>query len=249
MYSAAFDACAVFTPHFLATQNFTSFRSYQTPTSIALLPIALQSRARDIQALDEAANGISGSASSTSPPRLPLLRRLSNSTWTVANQRIAVSYAIYTVVAQVLQVWPGLTTKLQDYMRNTLFLDPSWVPSAMRSPLISDPADIGVWAAANVLAARNEDGANEWGREPGTRVSTPGTTSIGVPFTDYTGYWPVNQPQAIESHTQCSELRDPGHWQPLRVKILPAPGVTIPPTTTGPQTFASPFSKNKSQAS
>jgi hypothetical protein len=59
------------------------------------------------------------------------------------------------------------------------------------------PALVGRQACANVLAFRHADGANQLGDKNG-----------GAPYSDYTGYAPVNGPEA---------LSDPNRWQPLRL--------------------------------
>lgn len=88
------------------------------------------------------------------------------------------------------------------------------------------PAGIGNVAAAAVLEFRHGDGSNQLGD------LNPG------PYTDYTGYVPVNTPD---------EIIDPTHWQPLRVSdgmggfivqsfIAPFWGLVTPfALTSGPQ--------------
>jgi hypothetical protein len=62
---------------------------------------------------------------------------------------------------------------------------------------LTTPAGIGNVAAAAVLAFRHQDGSNQLG--------TLGPT--GQPYSDYTGFVPVNTPDAVA---------DPNRWQPLR---------------------------------
>ena len=59
------------------------------------------------------------------------------------------------------------------------------------------PAFLGRRACTNVLAFRHADGSNQLGDENG-----------GAPYSDYTGYAPVNGPDS---------LSDPNRWQPLRL--------------------------------
>jgi hypothetical protein len=85
----------------------------------------------------------------------------------------------------------------------------------------STAAAVGATAAQAVLDFRHHDGANQLGDEPGG--------SAGVPYSDYTGYRPVNT---------WDRLTDPDRWQPLCVP-LPPPGATE--CTGRIQTFLTPF--------
>ena len=60
------------------------------------------------------------------------------------------------------------------------------------------PAGVALQACRAVLDFRHHDGANQLGDEPG---------SAGGPYSDYTGYRPVNGPD---------RLSDPDRWQPRR---------------------------------
>src|SRR5581483_2042468 len=60
------------------------------------------------------------------------------------------------------------------------------------------PAGVALQACRAVLDFRHPDGANQLGDEPG---------SAGGPYSDYTGYRPVNGPD---------RLSDPDRWQPRR---------------------------------
>jgi hypothetical protein len=60
------------------------------------------------------------------------------------------------------------------------------------------PAAVVQQACRAVLDYRHRDGANQLGDEPG---------STGGPYSDWTGYQPVND---------AEHLRDPDRWQPLR---------------------------------
>ncbi|HEV7863253.1 MAG TPA: vanadium-dependent haloperoxidase [Acidimicrobiia bacterium] len=66
-------------------------------------------------------------------------------------------------------------------------------------PADGTPGGVAVRACRAVLDFRHHDGANQLGDEPGT---------IGGPYSDYTGYRPVNGPD---------QVADPDRWQPLRV--------------------------------
>jgi hypothetical protein len=60
------------------------------------------------------------------------------------------------------------------------------------------PAAVAERACRAVLDYRHHDGSNQLGDEPG---------SAGGPYSDWTGYKPVNDPEHV---------RDPDRWQPLR---------------------------------
>ena len=66
------------------------------------------------------------------------------------------------------------------------------------SPPAGSPAEVAQQACQAVLDHRHRDGSNQLGDEPG---------STGGPYSDWTGYQPVNDPEAV---------RDPDRWQPLR---------------------------------
>jgi hypothetical protein len=65
-------------------------------------------------------------------------------------------------------------------------------------PLGGSPAGVAQRACQAVLDFRHRDGSNQLGDEPG---------STGGPYSDWTGYQPVNDPD---------QVRDPDRWQPLR---------------------------------
>ncbi len=59
------------------------------------------------------------------------------------------------------------------------------------------PAALGRRIATEICEARHRDGANQLGDDP---------RSIGVPYSDTTGYTPVNT---------VDEIKDPNRWQPI----------------------------------
>jgi hypothetical protein len=106
---------------------------------------------------------------------------------TIANKERATSYAAYRALTDL---FPS---------QGALF-------AAVMADLGFDPADtstdpttatgIGNITAAAVIAFRHHDGSNQLGDENG-----------GAPYSDYTGYAPVNGPD---------EIVDPNRWQPLK---------------------------------
>ncbi len=101
----------------------------------------------------------------------------------------AASMAAYRTLADL---FPSQTSALFDPLARAQGLDPSDT-----SFDLSTSAGVGNRAAALCLNAAHADGSNQLG-----------DLSNGVPYSDYTGYTPVNTPE---------QLADPNRWQPLRV--------------------------------
>ena len=108
---------------------------------------------------------------------------------TEANKEKAVSFAAYRAL---LDLFPQASEKpLFDGTMTSLGYDP-----ADTSLDAATPSGVGSLAATAVLRFRHTDGSNQLGDlHPG-------------PYTDYSGYVPVNTP---------TQINDPNHWQPLRV--------------------------------
>ncbi|MFP2924834.1 vanadium-dependent haloperoxidase [Pyxidicoccus sp. 3LG] len=107
---------------------------------------------------------------------------------TQANREKAIAYATYRAL---VFVHPSDRVFIEDQMRR-LGYDP-----ADTSTDPSTPQGVGNLAASAVIEYRRQDGANQLGDEPG---------SSGAPYSDYTGYVPVNPPDRII---------DPDRWQPI----------------------------------
>ena len=104
------------------------------------------------------------------------------------NAQRAASTAAYRTLADL---FPTQTATLFDPLLLSLGLD-----KTDQSFDLATPSGLGNRVAALTLTACHEDGANQLG-----------TLSNGVPYSDYTGYAPVNAPD---------QLSDPNRWQPLR---------------------------------
>src|SRR5262249_53928468 len=72
----------------------------------------------------------------------------------------------------------------------------------------STPTGIGNLAAKAILDFRHTDGANQLGNEPGG--------ILGMAYSDYTGYTPVNGPMDIRVPFDPTVVHNPNAWQPLR---------------------------------
>ena len=107
---------------------------------------------------------------------------------TLANKTEAISYAAYRVL---VDLYPAQIERFDAKMADLGF-DPGNTTDDRTTP-----AGIGNVVAAALVKFRHDDGSNQLG--------TLGPT--GLPYSDYTGYEPVNTPD---------EVRDPNRWQPLR---------------------------------
>lgn len=108
---------------------------------------------------------------------------------TLKNKQAAIAYAIFRTTVDVL---PHHEDYLVKQMQAAGY-DPN-----DESQDLSTPVGIGNYIAAEMLAMRHRDGANQLGDEIG---GTP-----GVAYSDYTMYRPVNP---------TDKVYDPDRWQPL----------------------------------
>ncbi len=117
---------------------------------------------------------------------------------TLANKKEAISFGAYRAA---VDLFPESKALFDSLMRN-LGYDPSNTSSDTTTP-----AGIGNVACRAVLEFRHGDGANQLGDEPGGMP--------GVPYSDYTGYVPVNGPMDVNAPLVPSTVHDPNRWQPL----------------------------------
>ncbi len=130
---------------------------------------------------------------------------------TLENKSKAITYAMYRVL---LYVYPEDASWLRDQLRVDK-LDPEDI-----SLDVTTPQGIGNTVAAALIEYRRRDGANQHGDEPG---------SSGKPYSDYTGYEPVNPPGFPG---QKLTLKDPDRWQQLPFTI---DGKVVHPAYLTPQ--------------
>jgi len=119
---------------------------------------------------------------------------------TLPNRSRAVSFAAYRAA---VDLFPASIPTVFDPVMRSLGYDSA---DLSRDP--SNPTGIGNVAAAAVLDARHQDGANQLGDAP--------SGAAGVPYSDYTGYVPVNEPMDIRAPFDPATVRDVNAWQPLR---------------------------------
>lgn len=123
---------------------------------------------------------------------------------TTANQEKAIDFAAYRAL---VDLFPSLQTTVLDPVMRKLSLEPK---DASGNP--TGPASVGSTACQAVLDFRHRDGSNQFGDlHPG-------------PYSDYTGYTPVNR----------AVLIDPNRWQPMfpdgvpQLWLLPHWGQVVP---------------------
>jgi len=141
--------------------------------------------------------------------RQPLAKR------TLANKKRAISFAAYRAA---VDLFPGSTSSVFDPLMQRLGYDPRDLSSDT-----STATGIGNLAARAVLDFRHRDGANQLGDEPGGVA--------GVPYSDYTGYQPLNGPLDIRVPFDPSVVHEPNAWQPLR--YVDASGSVVTPPFVG----------------
>jgi len=136
---------------------------------------------------------------------------------TLPNQVEALSFAACDAA---VDLFPTARLRLFDPLMADLGYDPTEATGEPESP-----AHVGTVACDAVLAFRHHDGANQLGDEPS---GTPGS-----PYSDYTGYHPVNEPMDLSQPFQPSTVHDPDRWQPLQ--FIDGQGQQLTQTFTTPQ--------------
>jgi hypothetical protein len=122
---------------------------------------------------------------------------------TLANKREAISFAAYRAA---VDLFPASTSSLFSPLMQRLGYHPGDLSTDRRTP-----AGIGNLAAKAVLDFRHRDGANQLGDEPGA--------SPGVPYSDYTGYRPLNDPLDIRLPFDSASVHDPNAWHRCATSI------------------------------
>jgi hypothetical protein len=120
--------------------------------------------------------------------------QLPDSENTLASKAEAISYAAYNTL---IDQFPTQKSSFDNLMA-TLGLNPNNTSSSA--------AAIGKQTAQALLDFRRDDGSNQYGN----------LGSSGIPFSDYTGYTPVNPPDTL-TNTNPNTIVDPDRWQPLQL--------------------------------
>ena len=138
---------------------------------------------------------------------------------TLANKTKAISFAAYRAG---VDLFPASKVTVFDPLMAELGYDPGDMSTDPATP-----SGVGNVASAAVLEFRHHDGSNQLGDEPGGQP--------GVPYSDYTGYKPVNDPMDVRdprAPLDPSTVHDPSRWQQLR--YVDAGGNDVTPGFIGP---------------
>jgi hypothetical protein len=140
---------------------------------------------------------------------------------TLANKKEAISYAAYRVLIDLFppDSFPSTGVyQTPDVLLRTINpppnqpYDPNNTTLASPNDTAAAPAAVGNLAAKAVLDYRHNDGSNQLGND------SKGT--LGVPYSDTTGYKPVND---------WNKVTDPWRWQPLCVLTADGVAAKSPP--------------------
>ena len=136
---------------------------------------------------------------------------------TLRNKNAAISFAAYRAA---VDLFPASKAGVFDRLMAGLGYDPSDMSSDTATP-----AGIGNLASRAVLEFRHHDGANQLGDAPGG--------APGIPYSDYTGFVPANEPMDLLAAFDPGTVYDPSAWQPLRYRDVT--GTIVTPSFVGAQ--------------
>jgi uncharacterized protein DUF6851/vanadium-dependent haloperoxidase-like protein len=137
---------------------------------------------------------------------------------TLANKERAISYAGFRALSDVV---PVDTESVYKPLMKQLGYDPN-----DRSTDIETPTGIGNVACGAVLEFRHHDKSNQLGEmaagsgeagpsEAGSKQGGGLRAKATGPYSDWTGYVPVNSPGTVPARTFFVKPLNPEHWQPL----------------------------------
>lgn len=135
---------------------------------------------------------------------------------TLANQNQAISFAAYRAG---LDLFPGAKASVLDPLMSSLGYNAN-----DKSVNRNSPMGVGNVACQAVLDFRHRDGSNQLGDMTKGRP--------GVPYSDYTGYKPVNDPMDLQSEFNPEAVRHPDRWQPLT--YVDSTGAVVTPQFMAP---------------
>jgi hypothetical protein len=115
------------------------------------------------------------------------INRRPESEHTLRNKEIAISYAAYRAM---MEYYRSDSVMLKEKMHEFGFDTENYSEDP------TDPIGIGNLSAKAVIEARRNDGSNQYGSDP---------DSDGTPYSDYTGYEPIND---------ADNLTELARWQP-----------------------------------
>jgi hypothetical protein len=134
---------------------------------------------------------------------------------TQTNKNEAISFAAYRAA---VDLFPGDEEKVFRPLMEQLGYDPD-----DRAGITRTPTGVGNLACDAVLQFRHQDGSNQLGDQGPS----------GVPYSDYTGYTPMNNPSTVPPDPAF--VLDPSRWQPL--EYFDATGTRITQSFVGAQWF------------
>jgi len=155
---------------------------------------------------------------------------------TPANKEKAISYAAFRALEDVL---PVDSDSVYIPLMKQLGYDPN-----DRSTDIETPTGIGNVACAAVLEFRHHDQSNQLGDMIPVigRIRQDATG----PYSDWSGYAPVNSPGTVPAHASFVKPLNPDHWQPLT--FVDSSGNLVMQRFVGAQwCFVSPFALLKGE--
>jgi hypothetical protein len=124
----------------------------------------------------------------------PLLRRPA-AEHTAANKAMAMSFAAH---AALVDQFPSQKPAFDSYLASLGY-------AVAAAPDSASPQGVAAQTAAAMLTECHKDGANQLGD----------LTAGGMPYADYTGYAPLNQPMLVAQPSPAGSIAVPDRWQPL----------------------------------
>jgi uncharacterized protein DUF6851/vanadium-dependent haloperoxidase-like protein len=137
---------------------------------------------------------------------------------TLANKNEAISYAAYRVLTDLFKDSTSLAAYNQQMSDLHYSIDTATTDT-------TTPQGIGNVTAQAEIDFRHTDGSNQLGNDPGS--------TTGVPYSDTTGYQPVNT---------WDTVNDPWKWQPLCVPVVTS-GTPCPSTSAVQQPYTPQWGK------
>ena len=130
-----------------------------------------------------------------------------------ANRDAAISYAAYRAAMDLL---PAAGPAYNDVMARN-----GYALAATASTDVTTAAGVGNVACKAVLDVRHHDGSNQLGDING-----------GAPYSDYSGFVPMNAPMVAANPMDPATVLNPDHWQPLR--YVDHTGAVVTPACLAP---------------
>jgi len=131
---------------------------------------------------------------------------------TQSNKERAISYAAYRALVDIL---PENTESVYRPLMRQLGYDPD-----DKSTDIETPTGVGNVACGAILEFRHHDGSNQLGDMASSSEGSSAKDVAASPYSDWTGYRPLNQPGTVPARFPFSKPLNPDHWQPLTPTLM-----------------------------